>query len=145
MQARMRAAIKRKGGLIFPVDWLARQGGPIYNVRGYAGIQSFRENDTPWFPTNDLLQAQLKGLAPVTPGLQSRYSGQTKTGGMYGLQFAVEYHVAPQLFVGGALGFENARVYRQGIGGIFVHYHFSHPPDNALFTPRWLRFTTAQY
>jgi hypothetical protein len=128
-----------------PVDWLARQGGLIYNVRGFAGIQSFRENDTPWFPTNDALQAQLNGLAAVTPGLQSQYSGQTKTGGIYGLQLAVEYQVAPQFFVGGAIGFENARDYRQGIGGVFVHYHFSRVPDNALFTPRWLRFNTTQF
>jgi hypothetical protein len=45
----------------------------------------------------------------------------------YNFAAIVEYQIAPQLYLGGALGFSNARDYRQFTGNAYLRYVFGTP------------------
>ena len=115
----------------FPVHWSGRSSGRKVNwsVDASVGVQHFRSDDSPYFPTSAQMQqaaydaaslAALLGLvdtytAPV-------YAGQSKTGVSYNLAGAAEWQLAPQLFLGGRLIFNNARDYNQFSTNVYVRF-----------------------
>jgi hypothetical protein len=112
-----------------PVSWNQRSGRLSYQLRGSVGVQSFREDSSPYFPTSSSLQSAAQQAATDASafGLTSAtgsavYPGQSKTGLGYNLNAAVEYQVAPQLFLGGHLAMDNASDYRQLVGGVYLRY-----------------------
>ncbi|MGI4900907.1 MAG: cellulose synthase subunit BcsC-related outer membrane protein, partial [Janthinobacterium lividum] len=116
--------------LSVPVSWNARSGLLSYQVKGSLGIQHFREDDSPYFPTSGTLQAAANAAqaAAATAGLATSssavYPGQSKTGLGYNLQASAEYQIGPQIFFGGLAGLDNARDYSQYYGGIYLRYAF---------------------
>ena len=79
------------------------------------------------------------------PGLATKYTGITKTGGLYNLSGSLEYQAAPQLFLGGMAGFNNARDFQERIGGVYLRYAFSRETTRLYSPPGTLRFNTPQY
>lgn len=116
--------------LAFPVQWQERVGRLRYTLKASLGVQSLREDRSPLFPTNTALQVQTEQfLQGLPPELQNRntatmYSGQRKTGIGYSLSGAWEYQLQPKLWLGGVLGLDNARDYRQFTGGLYLRYAF---------------------
>lgn len=111
-----------------PVTWAQRSDRLSYQIRGALGVQSFKEDTARYFPGDDnlQLQAQLSAADALERGLtsngQAMYPGQSKTGLAYNLSAAMEYQLAPQLFMGGNLGIDNARDYRQWAGTVYLRY-----------------------
>ncbi|MBD7922605.1 cellulose synthase subunit BcsC-related outer membrane protein [Xanthomonas bonasiae] len=115
----------------FPVHWSGRSAGRKVNwsVDASVGVQHFRSDDSNYFPTSAQMQqdaydaaslAALLGLvdtytAPV-------YAGQSKTGVSYNVAGAAEWQLAPQLFLGGRLIFNNARDYNQFSTNLYVRF-----------------------
>lgn len=135
---------QRYMALTLPVDWTARNGNLVYQLSASVGVQHFRENETPYYPDDPGLQSSLEGLVGLGSGL-SRYSGQSKTGGVVGIGAAAEYQLASQFFLGGHLSFDNSRDYRQTIGGLYLRYSFVRVPQSMLLAPRALRHTVGPY
>ncbi|GAA0521636.1 cellulose synthase subunit BcsC-related outer membrane protein [Pigmentiphaga sp. GD03639] len=124
-----------------PVSWTQRSGRLSYLVKGSLGVQRFKEDSAPYFPTNGSLQsaAQQAAIDAAAFGLTSNangafYPGQTKTGLGYSLAAAMEYQIAPQLTLGGQLAMDNARDYRQLMGGVYLRYAF-HPYSGPVAYP----------
>ena len=111
-----------------PLALEGRNGRLAYHVRGALGVQSFREDDAPYFPTNGTLQElanqtmRLANSANLTSQTSAVYAGQSKTGLAYNLVGSLEYQAAQQLYVGGLVGIDNARDYRQWYAGMYVRY-----------------------
>ena len=103
-----------------PVRWDLHTGRMSYEVQGSLGVQHFREDDSPFYPTNAALQAQ--AVASAANGLTGVYAGQSKTGLGYSFHASAEYQATPQVFFGAYLGFDNARDYTQYLGGMYVRY-----------------------
>jgi cellulose synthase operon protein C len=115
----------------FPVHWSGRSSGRKVNwsLDASVGVQHFRSDDSNYFPTSAQMQqdaydaaslASLLGLvetytAPV-------YAGQSKTGVSYNVAGAAEWQLAPQLFLGGRLIFNNARDYNQFSTNLYVRF-----------------------
>ena len=131
--------------LSVPIDWIGRSGRLSYQLRAAIGIQRFRESDSDWFPNDAGLQAALAAAAAGDPSLSVRYSGQTKTGGLYNLLGVAEYQAAPQLYFGGSVAFDNSRDYRQSIAGVYLRYAFSRETSRLNVPPVPLRFNVPQY
>ncbi|SDV47839.1 cellulose synthase subunit BcsC-related outer membrane protein [Chitinasiproducens palmae] len=116
--------------LSVPVSWAARSGKFSYQVKGSLGVQHFREDDAAYFPTNAAMQsaANTAQAAAAAAGLTTQttatYAGQSKTGLGYNLQANAEYQLAPQIYLGGTAGIDNARDYSQWFGGIYLRYAF---------------------
>lgn len=123
-----------------PVNWSQRDGRLSYYVRGALGVQNFREDSALYFPADAGLQAAAvtattaANTAGLTSNTQAIYPGQTKTGLGYNLAAAAEYQLAPQLFMGGTIGMDNASDYRQWAGGVYLRYLFE-PSSRPLPMP----------
>ncbi|QEI07025.1 tetratricopeptide repeat protein [Pigmentiphaga aceris] len=113
-----------------PLTWNQRSGRLAYQVRGSIGVQHFTEDAADYFPGNSGRQAGAQLAAASAVGLNlggtgsAIYPGQSKTGLGYNLGAAVEYQLAPQLFLGGHLAMDNASDYRQFVGGMYLKYAF---------------------
>ncbi len=97
-----------------PVDWQQRTGRMSYQLKGSLGVQHVRQDPVAYFPGDPVQQA----AAGTT------YAGVSKTGLGYNLAAAAEYQVEPQWFLGGRLGIDNSRDYRQYIGSVYLRYAF---------------------
>ena len=124
-----------------PVEWQERAGRLRYHLKGSIGMQYIREDDAPFFPASASRQAAAVQAATdaESTGVTGNnslamYSGQRKTGVGYGFSGAVEYQLQPQLWLGGHFGFDNARNYRQYVGGVYLRYAFE-PFDKPLSLP----------
>ena len=124
-----------------PVSWSARSGRLSYQVKGSLGIQHFREDDSPYFPTSSSLQSSANAAqaaaaaAGATTTTSAVYPGQSKTGLGYNAQATAEYQFGPQMFVGGLAGIDNARDYRQWYGGLYLRYAFERMTGSPVMPP----------
>jgi len=112
-----------------PFDWAQRSGRLSYQIKGALGVQYFKEDAAPYFPTSRARQSaaaqaasDAEAFGEVGTSATAVYPGQSKTGLGYSLGLAMEYQLHPQLFVGSHLALDNARNYRQFTGGLYVRY-----------------------
>lgn len=115
----------------FPVHWNGRSNSArvAWQVDGSVGVQNFKEDAAPYFPTDSGLQQAAYEAASMAAllGLTSEYvdpvySGQTKTGVSYNLSAAAEWQLSSQLFLGGRMEFNNARDYRQFGTSLYLRF-----------------------
>jgi hypothetical protein len=124
-----------------PVEWQERYGRLRYHLKASLGVQYIREEASPFFPSSAARQsaaaqaaADAESMGLTGTNSLAMYGGQRKTGLGYGFSGAVEYQLQPQLWLGGSLGFDNARDYRQFTGGIYLRYAFQ-PAERPLGLP----------
>jgi len=115
----------------FPVHWNGRtsSGRVAWQLDTSVGVQHFKEDAAPYFPTDPAMQqaayeaasmAALLGL--TTEYVEPVYTGQTKTGVSYNLSAAAEWQLSSQLFLGGRMEFNNARDYRQFGTSLYLRF-----------------------
>lgn len=127
--------------LAVPVEWNLKSGKYSFQLKGSIGVQHFREDDSPYFPTDAGLQSGAAAALrkAVAAGLTSQtaavYPGQSKTGLAYDFLGVAEYQLGPQMFLGGYLGVDNARDYSQYYGGIYIRYTFARIASGAATPP----------
>lgn len=97
-----------------PIDWQQRSGRLSYQLKGSLGVQHVRQDASNYFPTDATQQNAANAV----------YAAQSKTGVGYSLAAALEYQLEPQWFLGGRLGIDNSRDYRQYAGSVYVRYAF---------------------
>jgi tetratricopeptide (TPR) repeat protein len=137
---------QRYFSLSLPVEWSGRSGNLSYKLDGSIGLQSFRENDAPYFPGSSAMQAEWEALAasaaaPTGVSWRSFYPGQTKTGLGFRIGAAAEYRFAPKWLVGGKLSVDNAYSYLQTAGMVYLRYNFEPSTRPLGFPPNSLRIT----
>lgn len=127
---------QRQMSMAFPVSWTGREDRLSWGINGSLGVQSFTQNDAPYFPTNPARQkgaanasATARGMNLTTLAFTGAYAGSTKTGLAYNLGGLIEYQVAPQLYLGGALSLNNAQNYRQATGSVHLRYMVGGVPE----------------
>ena len=115
----------------FPVDWTGRASRFSWRVNASLGVQSFTQKSSPYFPTDPSRNADAQRVADgaLALGLSSAvyngmYPSSSKTGLAYNFGAVLEYQLAPKMFLGGALGFNNAQNYRQFTGSMYLRYVF---------------------
>jgi hypothetical protein len=110
--------------LNLPVRWIGRNGHFAYNFGGSIGVQHYRQDSSPYYPTN-LGEQQAAASAGLAPDAGAVYPSQSKTGVSYALDASGEYQLAPQLTVGASASFGNAYEYREFVAGVYVRYAFT--------------------
>ena len=113
-----------------PLTWAQRGERWTYQLRGTVGIQHFQQDAADFYPTDAAQQA----AASQALGRDARYASQSKTGFGYSLAAAGEYRLAQDFHLGGELGVDNARDYRQLNGNLYLRYYFE-PQDRPLALP----------
>lgn len=95
-----------------PVMWSQRSERFSYQVKGSVGVQHFKQDGAEYFPDDSAMQA----------ASGQSYDGQSKTGIGYSLSAAGEYRIGGNMFLGGNVGLDNARDYRQLSGALYMRY-----------------------
>ena len=103
--------------LSVPMSWAERQGRLSYLVKGSLGVQNIRQDAVPFY-TDPARQA----AAEAANGGTAIFPGQSKTGVGYGLAAGAEYQIGRKWYLGGNIGMDNARDYRQFSGGVYLRY-----------------------
>lgn len=106
--------------LTVPVNWLGRSGRLSWGLQGSAGLQAYREDAAPYFPTDGAAQASLESLAAQQRVPSAVYASRTDSGMVLNLGGAMEYQLTRHLDVGTRLGLERAAQYTQSSGSIYL-------------------------
>lgn len=106
--------------LTVPVNWLGRSGRLSWGLQGSAGLQAYREDAAPYFPTDGAAQASLESLAAQQRVPSAVYASRTDSGMVLNLGGAMEYQLTRHLDIGTRLGLERAAQYTQSSGSIYL-------------------------
>ena len=106
--------------LTVPVNWLGRSGRLSWGLQGSAGLQAYREDAAPYFPTDGAAQASLESLAAQQRVPSAVYASRTDSGMVLNLGGAMEYQLTRNLDIGTRLGLERAAQYTQSSGSIYL-------------------------
>jgi hypothetical protein len=112
-----------------PLNLSGTNGRFGYQLRTSLGLQHFRQDDAPYFPTSALLQANAVAAAAAAAALNSNnnndlatFAGSTRTALAYSMGGALEYQLSPQVTLGGTLELANGRDYREWKGGVYMRF-----------------------
>jgi hypothetical protein len=81
-----------------PVSWSERRRNVAYDISASAGLQSIREDASPFYPTRPLAG-------------QTYYQSHVTTGPNYNVAAHLDYHVSPHWYVEAYATANNARNY----------------------------------
>jgi tetratricopeptide (TPR) repeat protein len=109
---------------LIPVTWTATRGPYDYTIGGSIGVQNFNADGENVFPTNQALQTQVAALAASDTSVQSTYASQSKSGVIGGLNAKFEYHISPQLVVGGTAAYQKSADWNETDVMGFARYTF---------------------
>jgi cellulose synthase operon protein C len=110
---------------LIPVTWSATRGKLKYSLGGSVGVQNFNADAEDVFPNNPSLQSQVVTLAASNPDIQSVYPSQSKSGVIGGLNGTFEYHLSPELVVGGTAGYQKSADWNETTAMGFARYTFA--------------------
>lgn len=115
------------GAITLPAAFTGTYGSLSYKINAAIGIQSFREDGTALYPNNGALQDEVINLAEFEPAanIPTGYASQKNTGLGYSFGGAAQYRLTDHLALGGALGIDNARDYRELNLIGYLRYSFS--------------------
>ncbi|WP_110687563.1 cellulose biosynthesis protein BcsC [Salinicola aestuarinus] len=114
--------------LAFPISYQQQQNEWTYRVSAAPGFQSYQEDDADVFPEDGDAQSLLDTLATVGLVGQSRYDGESKSGFGITLSGDVSYELAPDLSVGGTLGYDSFGDYSETTGSVYLNYQLGALP-----------------
>ncbi len=110
---------------IVPVTYRARIGEDLtYEVSAGAGVQSFGQASSNYFPNDSLLQAQLVA-ASTYPGAATQYASKNVSGLAGNVRGKWDYRVTPNVHVGGQASYQHAGNYDETVATVYARYVFS--------------------
>jgi hypothetical protein len=102
-----------------PVSWRERRGAVAYDISASGGLQSIREDASPYYPTRPLAG-------------QSYYPSHVTTGPNYNVAAHLEYQVSPHWYVEGFATANNARNYASQTIGFALKLFVERVPTTNL-------------
>jgi len=132
--------------LTVPLSFEKRTGNISYLIKTAVGWQQFNENSAPYYPNDpsmqDLATKYLSTNSNLYGATTPNSVSSSNTGVAFNLFGAMEYQVAPQLFMGGNVLFDNSGNYRQWGLGVNLRIPFERittipltMPASALYSP----------
>jgi cellulose synthase operon protein C len=110
---------------LIPVTWSATRGKFDYTVGGSVGVQNFNADSGPIYPTVPALQSDVQSIAAVDTQVQSSYASQSKSGVIGGVNARFEYHLSPELSVGGTAAYQKSADWNETDVMAFARYTFA--------------------
>ena len=113
---------QRYFSLSLPVEWSGRDGPMTWQLRGAVSASRSSSDESAYFPTNPLLQAQAQ--ASLTGGQAPFYAGSASSGSGFSLRGALEYQVTPQTALGAQLEVDRSAYYSPNNLLLYARYQF---------------------
>lgn len=108
--------------LNIPVDWRARSGDWSWRLGGSIGYAVWSEDQSPVFPNDSGLQAQLAAQGASNPLLVVTNPSQSQSGVIGSLRADLEYALTHDLALGAMLRYDRAADWNEARAGVFVRY-----------------------
>jgi tetratricopeptide (TPR) repeat protein len=105
-----------------PVDWRARSGDWSWRVGGSLGFAVWSEDQSPVFPNDPGLQAQLAAQGAQNPLIIVTNPSQSESGVIGSLRGDLEYALTRDLALGAMLRYDRAANWNEARAGVFVRY-----------------------
>jgi tetratricopeptide (TPR) repeat protein len=111
---------------VVPVTWTATRGPLTYTLGASLGLQSFTADSGQVFPNDQAMQQSLESLAAsdTAATLTTTYPSQSVTGIVGGLNGSFEYHLTPELDVGGSAAYQKSADWNEADVMAFARYTF---------------------
>jgi Tfp pilus assembly protein PilF len=109
---------------IVPVTWTATRGSLTYTLGGSLGLQTFNANGGAIFPNDAALQQLVGQYASLDTSVQGSYASQNVSGVVGGLNGSFEYHLTPELQVGGSAAYQKSADWNEADVMAFARYTF---------------------
>jgi Tfp pilus assembly protein PilF len=112
-----------------PLDYKETDGALTWEVGAMAGVQSYTENASPYYPEDPGLQAKLAAAAATSTYLQSTYPGDSETGIVGGVHGNFEYRLNNEFVIGGKLDYQRTANWNQTDALLYARYLLGGPPQ----------------
>jgi thioredoxin-like negative regulator of GroEL len=109
---------------VVPVTWTATRGPLTYTLGASVGLQDFTANSGQVFPNDQAMQQALETQAAANTTLQTSYPSQSVSGFVGGLNGSFEYHLTPELQVGGSAAYQKSADWNEADVMAFARYTF---------------------
>jgi cellulose synthase operon protein C len=109
---------------VVPVTWTATRGQLAYTLGASVGLQDFTADSGPVFPNSPAMQQALETAAAANTTLQTSYPSQNESGFVGGLNGSFEYHLTPELQVGGSAAYQKSADWNEADIMAFARYTF---------------------
>ncbi len=109
--------------LSIPANLYGRQGKFSYLLRAAVAQSWSKDDDAPFYPTDDLMQTAAENLIAVT-GVTPTFEGGASSGFGYSLRGRLEYELTTDFYIGGAIEIERAESYEPNRFTLWLRYLF---------------------
>lgn len=113
---------------LIPVNFTQKLQDLTWSLGGSIGVQSYTEHDSPVFPNNPNLQAQLVRFAAGNSSIVTTYPGKSQSGVIGNAHGTIEYQANPSLRIGGLLRYDRAGDWNELSASVFARYIFNQSP-----------------
>jgi thioredoxin-like negative regulator of GroEL len=110
---------------VVPVTWTATRGPLTYTLGGSLGLQSFNADGGAILPTQPVLEQEVQSLAASNTSVQGSYASQNVSGIVGGVNGSFEYHLTPELQVGGTAAYQKSADWNETDVMAFARYTFT--------------------
>jgi thioredoxin-like negative regulator of GroEL len=108
-----------------PLDYKETDGALSWEVGGRAGVQSYNENASAYFPEDPTLQGQLEAKAASSTTLQAYFPQQSASGIVGGADASFEYQLNNAFLVGGKLTYDRTGNWNNTLALLYARYDLS--------------------
>jgi thioredoxin-like negative regulator of GroEL len=105
-----------------PLDYKETDGALTWDVGGTAGVQSYTENTSAYFPEDPTLQSQLEAKAANSTVLQAFFPGSSNNGIVGGAHGSFEYALNNTFIVGGKLTYDRTANWNDTLAFLYARY-----------------------
>jgi hypothetical protein len=105
-----------------PLDYKETDGALTWDVGGTAGVQSYTENTSAYFPEDRTLQSQLEAKAANSTVLQAFFPGSSNNGVVGGAHGSFEYEINNTFIVGGKLTYDRTANWNDTLAFLYARY-----------------------
>ncbi|MBF4179142.1 cellulose biosynthesis protein BcsC [Lelliottia nimipressuralis] len=105
-----------------PIDYAQKIDNWKLKLGGSVGYQSYSQDSSDYFPTNDNWQQLLEGAVESGFAKEATYKGTSENGIGYTVRAGVDYNVNKDMTIGGTVGYDTFGSYNESTAGLYFRY-----------------------
>jgi len=105
-----------------PIDYSQKIDNWKLKLGGSVGYQSYSQDSSDYFPTNDNWQQLLEGAVESGFAKTATYKGTSENGIGYTMRAGVDYNVNKAMTIGGKVGYDTFGSYNESTAGLYFRY-----------------------
>lgn len=105
-----------------PVDYIQKIDNWKLKLGGSVGYQSYSQDSSDYFPTNNAWQQLLEGAVESGFAKEARYKSTSENGIGYTVRAGVDYNVNKDMTIGGKVGYDTFGSFNESTAGLYFRY-----------------------